>query len=224
MGSTFRANTTKRMRMIPLYQVMGEAYAVYFHTRRKAVPYAKGGAPVPSGVADMEYSKGVSVTGGPRDSRCSGSSVRTGAPWFARTRVTFAHPILGRGHDIARVSLAYRYRAGFTGGGNASVLSVVLVRAETETAVATLYRSPPLGNYSWDRGDPYSPLIEVRAAGLRVPNAGPLFLALEVDNNQRNLQLAVDDKAGGFNAVVHWDAGGPEPVPFSRGRGGHWVD
>ena len=37
-----------------------------------------------------------------------------------------------------------------------------------------------------------------------MPNEQPLFVALEVTNNQRNLQLPVDNLAGGWNLTVRW--------------------
>ena len=37
-----------------------------------------------------------------------------------------------------------------------------------------------------------------------MPNDGLVLVVLEVHNNQRNLQIPVDDLAGGFNATVTW--------------------
>ena len=67
-----------------------------------------------------------------------------------------------------------------------------------------LFTSPPLGNYSFDRFVGYSPPVTMRADGLSVPNDGLVLVVLEVHNNQRNLQIPVDDLAGGFNATVTW--------------------
>lgn len=68
----------------------------------------------------------------------------------------------------------------------------------------TLFTSQPLGDYSWDHFAGYSPRIEVNATNLNLPNDGPVILALEVTNNERNLQIPIDDMADGFGIRVRW--------------------
>jgi beta-galactosidase len=71
--------------------------------------------------------------------------------------------------------------------------------------VKTIYTSPPLGNYSYGPFTGYSPAIPVAVTGLNLSSASPLLLALQIDNNGRNLQLPIDHD--GFNATVHWSTG-----------------
>lgn len=223
-------NRTRHVRLIPLFRVMDERYAVYFRTKgRKPVPYARGGAVVPSTEGDLTYSSGASSAGGPRDAQCSGMNVRSGNPG-ERARVTLAYPIVGGGRHVTEVALSYRYSAGYTPPAgtqrDAATLSVLLVDAETGVTSATVYTSPPLGNYSYDRFKGYSPVIPVHASGLRVPNTDPLFVALDFDNHQRNLQLPIDDLTGAcWNVTVHWDNGVSSALPpFTHGRGVWWDD
>ena len=82
------------------------------------------------------------------------------------------------------------------------MLSVVLIDGASMKAIKTIYTSPPLDKYSFDHFTQYSPPVHVSAHGLGVSNEQPIILALQVENNQRNLQIPID-KAG-FNATVRW--------------------
>ena len=69
-----------------------------------------------------------------------------------------------------------------------------------------VFASGPLGAYSYDHFHGYSPPVVVRATGLAQPNEEPLMLVLEITNNERNLQLPIDDLASGMDVHVAWAA------------------
>ena len=73
-----------------------------------------------------------------------------------------------------------------------STLSVVLVDAVTLAPLATVYTSPPLDKYSFDKYTGYSPPIAVDVKGLKVPNTNPVLVQIKFENNQRNLQVQLD--------------------------------
>lgn len=55
--------------------------------------------------------------------------------------------------------------------------------------LATPWTSSPLGNYSYDHFTQYSPPIVVAATGLAISTDSAVILALEITNNERNLQV-----------------------------------
>ena len=65
------------------------------------------------------------------------------------------------------------------------------------------FTSPPLGNYSYDVFTEFSPPIIVRAAGLALQHP-QVYVTLRVENNERNLQIPIDDLADGWNVTVGW--------------------
>eukprot|EP01062_Namystynia_karyoxenos_P069283 TRINITY_DN64807_c0_g1_i1.p1 TRINITY_DN64807_c0_g1~~TRINITY_DN64807_c0_g1_i1.p1 ORF type:complete len:863 (+),score=230.70 TRINITY_DN64807_c0_g1_i1:72-2591(+) len=201
-------NDSLSFTMMPLLQVVDEHYTVYFQTRAATpVPFAPGGSQVPSLGGDLRFSGGASQNTGPADPRCSGDNVRTGNPG-EQSRAVLAHPIVGNGHNITGISLSYRYSAGYTPAPGesraAGQLSVVLLNARTGEVAARIYDSPPLGDYSYDRFTGYSPPVQVSSKGLSVPNSEPLLMAFDFDNQERNLQMPIDDLAGGWGVTVHW--------------------
>lgn len=198
------------MPMIPLFEVMEETYTVYFDTNTPPVlPYSPQGAVMPSTkAADLQTSGAASVGTGPRDSATSGlSNIRSGDPGQT-TRVTFASALKAPGHLLDSVSMSFRYLAGYTppegAERKASSVDVLLVNAATDKVASTLLQTPPLGDYSWDDFHGYSPPIAVNATNLRLPNDEPLLLVMEFHNNERNLQIPVDDLAAGFDVQIHW--------------------
>jgi len=201
------------MAMIPLFKVMSEGYAVYFRTTGgSVVPYKPGGSVVPSKTnGDLNYANGASSSRGPSDTLCSGANIRTGNPG-QHSKVLVAHAIVGKGHRINRITLQYRYSAGYTPQPGQhptpATLSVVLLD-HTQQIISTLYSSPPLGNYSADHFTGYSPIIPVDAHGLDIPNDDAVYIAFIYQNNQRNLQIPIDDKKDSFNIVVHWAENDP---------------
>ena len=96
---------------------------------------------------------------------------------------------------------------------NASVVRVVLVDRDTHAVLRTLATTPPLGAYSWDTWTAYSPPVPLHAAGVSLANDAPVQLALQIDNRQRNLQIPVDDLAGGFGVKVTWTKATPGAAP-----------
>merc|ERR1712151_49838 len=101
-----------------------------------------------------------------------------------------------------------RYLAGYTPpDGQTKKAAVVKLQVRDfakDTVLATLFTSEPLGEYSWDRFTTYSPLINISTTNLKIPNAVPVVIALEVTNNDRNLQIPIDDLADGFRLHVTW--------------------
>ena len=87
----------------------------------------------------------------------------------------------------------------------APTLSLVLVDAITMSDLATVYSSPPLGNYSYGSFTGYSPPITVDARELKVSTPNPVLLQLRIVNNKRNLQLQLHPKTG-LNASVTWSS------------------
>ena len=155
--------------------------------------------------ADFEYSGGAAGATGPKDARCSGGNIRTGNPG-STSRVSLNHPLLAPGYTVDSLSLSFRYAAGYTGAPTkkAPVVSVLLTDSSGAT-LAKIFTSDPLGNYSFDSFKGYSrPIVAASSAPLGVSNEGLVFVTLEIVNNQRNLQLPVDDLAGGLNATVTW--------------------
>ena len=126
-----------------------------------------------------------------------------------------SHPIVGQGHTIKSVSMSYRYLAGFDSGPGAwPVLSLNVLSAASGKTLKTLYTSPPLDKFQFDRGDAYSPPIAVSADGLDIPNTEPVYLALSVVNNARNLQIPLD-AATGLQMRVTWN---PKDEGFTHGQ------
>merc|ERR1711959_459263 len=172
------------------------------------IPYNPQGAIVPSSTAaDLLTQGSASITGGPQDAGTSGhANIRSGNPGQT-SRVFLRSGLIAPGHVIDTVTLSFRYVAGYQGGRMAPTADVLLVNASSQTQVLrTLLKTGPLGKYSWDHFTGYSPPISVNATGLQLANDGPVLLALEMHNNDRNLQIPVDDLAAGFNVQVHWSS------------------
>jgi hypothetical protein len=188
-------------------------------------PYSPTGAILPStSPADFGLSGGASVTGGRADNLTSGrSSIRSGGPGQV-SRVQIGAGFVGNGHKLDRVRMHFRVSAGYTPPPGqtkkAPTVRVILVDLGTSEEVRELAKTGELGNYSWDRFTTYSPPITVDASGLEQPNDTPLAIVLEVTNNERNLQIPVDDLGDGWSVHVSWvappavkAAGGAAPPP-----------
>jgi len=178
------------------------------------VPYNPGGAVVPSSSAADFDSEGASISGGRSDDSTSGSALlRTGGPGQTTT-IRIGSGILGEGHHLDSVSMSFRYTAGYTPSEGqtkqAPVVKVQILDLASGDVLKTVFTSQPLGDYSFDRFAGYSPRIEVNATDLDLSNDGPVILALEVTNNERNLQIPIDDIADGFGIQIRW-AGEAQP-------------
>ena len=148
-------------------------------------------APTADANVDFTYSIGASAA----KSKVAGAmDVRSGSPG-AVSYASVSHDVYGAGHDIVAASLDYRYLAGYTPqAGKApkkasSFALVILDAANTSKTLATVCETGPLGNYSFDHGDAYSPVAQCGATGLKVPNAEAVVFALKFTNNERNLQV-----------------------------------
>ena len=89
--------------------------------------------------------------------------------------------------------MSFRYVAGYTPAPGqkkkAPVIKLVLLDMATSAVLKTVFTSEPLGNYSYDHFTQYSPPVEVKATAIGVPNDKTVILAMQVDNNERNLQV-----------------------------------
>jgi len=174
------------------------------------VPFDPDGAVLPSSsVADFGLSGGASVTHSHEDDLTSGAAIRTGNPGGV-SRIEIGAGLIGNGHALDAISLQFRYEAGYTPAEGqtkqASTLRVILIEQDSGDEVKELFASAPLGNYSYDDFTTYSPPVVVAATGLNLPNEKTLVLTLEVTNNERNLQIPVDDLADGMKVKVQWAA------------------
>jgi len=170
-----------------------------------------GPTTVPSSAgSDFDTEDGAGIGSARGDDQSSGAAnIRTGGPGGTGL-VRIGTGLVGAGHAIAGLSMQFRYSAGYTPGAGeqkaAPVVKVQILDMATSAVLATVFTSPPLGKYSYDHFTQYSPPIVVKAAGLHIPTDKPVIIALSVANNQRNLQIPVDDKANGFAVSVTWAA------------------
>jgi len=143
--------------------------------------------------------------------------VRSGGPGQVSS-LTNAHAIFGLGHYLSSVSVGLTYISGYTPapGEKKMGCNVTLhaLDALTGAGLGLLWESPELSAYSYDDFTGYSPPVNGTATGLRLPNSRPIRLVLNINNNDRNLQLRVAD----FSLSVSWSSDlGPEPpVPPSN--------
>lgn len=178
------------------------------------VPFAPGGVVIPSASeADFVLSNGADIRGDHKDAATSGNSaIRSGGPGKT-SLVEIGSGLIGYGHRLKAVSLQFRYTAGYTPAAGqvkkASTVSVLLLNCRSKAVVATLLTTPPLGEYSYDHYTGHSPPIKIELDGLEVPNDEALVLALRITNNDRNLQIPIDDLADGFAIRVAWEEGKP---------------
>ena len=172
------------------------------------VPYSPSGAIVPSNAAgDIDAQDPASIGGhAPADAESSGgANIRTGGP--GQTALIKIGPgIIGAGDKLDTVTMHFRYSTGYTmpSAKIAPTLKVLVLDAATGTPLKTLFQSGPLGNYSFDRFTGYSPAVKISATGLDIPTDKAVTIAMEVTNNQRNLQIPIDDKANGFGIKITW--------------------
>jgi hypothetical protein len=196
---------------------MEERYAVYFNCRGppSQIPFAHGGASVPSSTAADWYFENAAIT---RSQLPGHNDIRTSGPRTISS-ATLIHALEGGpAHAIDSVSLSFRYLAGFdSGAGEWPVLALELVDAAQGTLLKTVYTSPPLDKYKFDSHMPYSPPIVAAASGLAVPNTDPVFVRLTIKNNDRNVQIPLDASLG-LNVTVRWAS--PAPTPFTHAQFG----
>ena len=136
--------------------------------------------------------------------------LRSGSPGQIST-ATFASPINGYGYLIRSVSVAFRYTTGYTlPNRTAPTVELLLVDALNGSEVASLWTSPPLGNYSWDQFKGYSPPVLGEAKGLAVAWPRSLRAALRVTNHGRNLQMPLES----ISLNLSWSSA-RQPGPFA---------
>jgi len=173
------------------------------------IPYTPKGATIPSSSpADYKLSGGAAIGRGPADKATTGeANIRTGGPG-GKALILLGVPLTGMGHKVDSISLTFRYAAGYTPAQgekkHAPTVRGVLLAGPSLQVVAELGTTAPLGNHSWDHFSGFSPPVHMEATGLGVPNDKPLLVALEVTNNDRNLQIPIDDLAAGMDVRVKW--------------------
>jgi hypothetical protein len=192
---------------------------------------------VPSSSAgDFILDGGASMSGAPHDNATSGAmNIRTGDPGQVST-IKIGFGLVGG--VIEKISMQFRYLAGYYGSGKAATVTIQVCDLENGTLIRNLSTTPPLGNYSWDHFTTYSPPVLVEADNLHLSVERAVILVLQVQNNQRNLQIPVDDLQAGFNVQVTWtnssssnnpkfktvfDKTGGNPVSAPYGAGQIWA-
>merc|ERR1711865_251027 len=188
------------------------------------VPYNPSGAVVPSSSSgDIDVVSPASMSNGRSDNFTSGLNIRSGNPGQVSS-VLIGTGIIGNGHQIDSISFSFRYVAGYSPApgqqSKAPTIRLVVLDLATKKEIKTVLQTGPLGNYSYDHFTGYSPLISVHATNLAIPNTKPVVIAMEITNNQRNLQIPVDDKAQGFNVRVNWSADSTQPATTAAQLGG----
>ena len=184
------------------------------------VSYSSSGAAIPCDPANKSLfntAGGASFVGSATHGY---TDMRSGSPG-QNSSVELNSLLVGEGHYLSSVSMAYRYIAGYgcsdpgkACNKKASTLSVALVDSSTGAEIQTVYTSPPLGDYDFSKGK-YSPTMRVNVDGLKIPNSKPIMLKLKFANNERNLQLQLAPDTG-LNISVGWTTGaapGPHPSP-----------
>ena len=168
-----------------------------------------------SSAGDFGLSGGATLTNSHSDNATSGLAIRSGNPGTI-SRISIGPGLIGNGHKLDSISMQFRYEAGYTPEAGQTkqpaTVRLLLTDVATEAEVRELWKSGPLGNYSYDQFTGYSPPIEVRATGLAQPNEAALMLTLEVTDHDRNLQLPIDNLVAGWNVKVSWE-GAPATAP-----------
>ena len=113
------------------------------------------------------------------------TDIRTGSP-AQNSSILLNSQLVGEGHYIESVSMAFRYIAGYGCSDpekpcnkKASTLSVSLVDVTTKAEIQTIYTSPPLGDYDFAKGI-YSPPIDVNVKGLKISNSKQIMIKVNV--------------------------------------------
>ena len=180
------------------------------------VPFDPSGVELPSSSAgDFGLSGGATLTNSHSDNATSGLAIRSGNPGTI-SRISIGSGLIGNGHKLDSISMQFRYEAGYTPEAGQTkqpaTVRLLLTDVATEAEVRELWKSGPLGNYSYDQFTGYSPPIVVSATGLAQPNEAALMLTLEVTDHERNLQLPIDNLVAGWNVKVSWE-GAPATAP-----------
>jgi len=209
-------STTISVELNPVIRVERE-WGVQARQGPTPVAYSASGA----SVSTVNASNDFVLVGGAAlaNSKTAGlQDIRSGAPHTVSS-ATVSHSIYGEGHMISSVSFSFRYLCGYnchpTSAVGAPTVSLDVLDAANNSVIDTIYTSGPLNNYSYDRGDPYSPAVVVQIGKLSIPNSRPVLLSVRFNNNMKNLQLNLNAQTG-FDMQVQWSsakAPGPAPLP-----------
>ena len=138
------------------------------------------------------------------------ANIRSGGQ-HTMTAATVAQPLVGRAGDgcdtITRIRFGFRYLSGFFGGAPSN-FSLSLISSISDGLDAprsapkfSLWQSPPLGDYPYEpslggchnSSACYSPRVDVDIGALNVSNRAPLWLRLEFENRDKNLEIDIED-------------------------------
>jgi len=181
------------------------------------VPYSAAGARLSTNSSeDFALSDGAKLI----SSKLPGLlDIRSGGPHEVSS-ATLNHVLYGEGHAIESISFSFRYLCGYkctlASSTGAPTVSIDVIDAANHSVISTVYTSGPLNNYSYDRGDAYSPPVVARISGISVANSQPLQLSIRFNNKAHNLQLNIPADGLGFR--VQWSntqAPGPAQQPPS---------
>jgi len=194
------------------------------------LPYSPNGTVIPSSSpGDFGIESPVKIRPAPShsdESTSGAANIRTGGPGQVGV-IRVGQGFVGNGHRLASVSMSFRYLAGYAPPAGqakkAPIVKVQLRDMETGDVLKTIATTEPLGNYSFDHFTTYSPPIAINATGLDLLNNKPIILVLEITNNERNLQIPIDDLAKGFDAKVQWMPEVDSVSASPKGSGQLWA-
>jgi hypothetical protein len=176
--------------LVPFNTIMGEEYAVYFHTAGGNNPAV--GSKNSSLVIDASR---VHTTGGASTGFAGGAKfIRSGNPG-AHSEATIVPRIFDTSHTLVSLDFSYRYTSGYgtdpkRAGAN---FSLVLDSHCVSGSSTRLYSSGVLTDYPFDKGHTpadYSPAVNTTSpAGMSIEVAKPHALKLVFDDNACNVQL-----------------------------------
>jgi len=189
----------------------GTEVAIGDYLPQSAVPYSPGPA---SSLPTTEWLFPDGATRMPaKDKAIGGSDIRSGGPGQT-TLAKLAHPLDSQGHLLTSARVCFQYVAGYGCGPQAptkqgATLTLALLDAVNGSAVADVWTSDELKNYSYDVFTTESPPICGGASGLSIAYSRQLQLALRFTNNECNVQVPMRT----MNASVAW--GGKQPTPYA---------
>jgi len=176
--------------MLPMMDVRGEAYAVYW--RIGAIPVINYNSSV-NGVSAIPTDASMWVAGGGASVLPNGPTmnIRSGDPGELTVASNVA--VLQDGsHSIAALNFSYQYVSGYGPAGRHVGANFTLVTTDACGASGTtLYSSPELTQYPYDVCQTcYSPPVNVTLRFSPPLDATqPVALALRFANNDRNVQI-----------------------------------
>ena len=164
------------------------------------VGYNASGSTIAGGASSFDTYAGASITGNGPD-----MNIRSGDPGDVST-AAWDSTVVDAAHSIAGVSFSFQYVSGYgpDGAPNSATLELLALAPGPcgvgGAVVATLYTSPELSHFSYDKCNTcYSPPIVVNAPAPSINATEGIVFALRFTDNQRNVQLKLP-----IPLTVHW--------------------